>query len=138
MLTKSIAGGLAIAAFILAAAKSLQYAQTGELIDPETARRTMQVIIGLVLAFYGNYMPKRIWPSRSAACAITRSQTALRVGGWSMTLAGLTYAGLWAFAPLGFADIASMVVVLTACVVTLGYGGVMLLSCRNPRHRLST
>ena len=120
MLTKSIGGGLAIAAFILAAAKSLQYAQAGELIEPEMARRTMHVIIGLVLAFYGNYMPKRIGPSRSAACAITRSQMALRVGGWSMTLAGLTYAGLWAFAPLGFADIASMVVVLTACVVTLG------------------
>ena len=57
------------------------------------------------------------------AAAVARAQSALRVGGWSMTLAGLAYAGLWAFAPLGVANIASMVVVAAAMLITMGFGG---------------
>jgi hypothetical protein len=47
-----------------------------------------------------------------------------------MTLAGLAYAGLWAFAPLAFADVASTVVVASAMVITMGYGGWIMLACR--------
>jgi len=46
-----------------------------------------------------------------------------------MTLAGLAYAGLWAFA-LAFADVASTVVVASAMVITMGYGGWIMLACR--------
>ena len=48
-----------------------------------------------------------------------------------MTLAGLAYAGLWAFAPLAFADVASMIVVASAMVITAGYAGRTLLACRS-------
>jgi hypothetical protein len=51
-----------------------------------------------------------------------------------MTLAGLAYAGLWAFAPLAFADVASMVIVPSAMVITLGYGGWTLLACRSNKR----
>jgi hypothetical protein len=50
-----------------------------------------------------------------------------------MTL-GLAYAGLWAFAPLPLANVASMVVVASAMLITMGYGGWTLLACRSNRN----
>jgi hypothetical protein len=129
MTLKRTAFALALAALILGMATGLRYAQSLDLIGPDAARRIMQVAIGLMLAAYANLMPKDVGPWRSAAAA-ARTQSALRVGGWSMTLAGLVYAGLWAFAPLAFADVASIVVVALAMVITMGYAGRMLLACR--------
>jgi hypothetical protein len=63
--------------------------------------------------------------------AVARAQSALRIGGWSMTLAGLAHAGLWAFAPLAFADVAAIVVVATAMLITMGCSGWILLACRS-------
>jgi len=130
MMLKSIVGALAVAAFILALAAGLRLAQGLEMLDADAARRTMQVTVGLILAAYANFMPKEIgrWPASARAAA--RSQSALRVGGWSMTLAGLAHAGIWAFAPIPFANVAAMLVVATATLVTMGYGGWRLLSCR--------
>ena len=48
-----------------------------------------------------------------------------------MTLAGLAYAGLWAFTPLAFANVASIVVVALAMLITIGYGVRTLLTCRS-------
>lgn len=93
----------------------------------------MQVFVGLMLAAYSNLMPKDVGRWRATAQAAARVQSALRVGGWSMTLAGLTYAGLWAFAPLGVADVASTIVVATATLITMGYAGRALLACRSKR-----
>jgi hypothetical protein len=92
---------------------------------------------GLILAAYSNLMPKEVGRWRASAIAMARAQTALRVGGWSMTLAGLTYAGLWAFAPLAFANIASMAVVASAMLITISYGGWTLLACRS-KHRTAS
>jgi hypothetical protein len=129
MILKRTSFALALAAFILAAAAALRYAQGLEIIGADSARRTMQVMIGLILAAYANVMPKDIgrWASARAA---TRSESARRVGGWSLTLAGLGYAGLWAFTPIAFADVASMVVVAAATLVTVVYGAWTLLICR--------
>jgi hypothetical protein len=130
MTLKRTAFAVALAALILGMAAGLRYAQSLDLIGPDAARRIMQVTIGLMLAAYSNLMPKDVGPWRSSAAAVARTQSALRVGGWSMTLAGLAYAGLWAFAPLAFADVASTVVVASAMVITMGYGGWTLLACR--------
>ena len=130
MFTKTISSGLGIAAFILVAAVSLRYAQGAEIIDAETAKRAIQGIIGLVLAVYGNYMPKAFGGYRGSACAVSRTLSALRVGGWAMTLAGLTHAALWVFAPVAFAHVAAMAVVGTATLLTVGYGGWVVLGCR--------
>src|SRR5262245_42947040 len=134
MMMKRIFFALAVAAFMLMSAAVLKYAQAQEIIGADAARRSIQVMIGLVLMVYGNFMPKDIAATRTTACAASRSQSALRVGGWSMALAGLGYAGLWAFAPLAFANAASMVVVATAMLVTMGYGGWLVLSCRQTEN----
>jgi hypothetical protein len=133
MILKRTSIAVAVAVLFLASAAALKYAQSIDLIGPDTARRTTQVIVGLMLAAYANLMPKDVGRWRASALAAARAQSALRVGGWSMTLAGLAYAGLWAFAPLGFANVASTVVVASAMLITMSYGGWTLLACRSKR-----
>ena len=90
----------------------------------------MQVLFGFMLAAYANLMPKDIGPWRGSIRAEARYQSALRVGGWSMTLAGLAYAGLWTVAPIALANVASMLIVSVVMLVTMGYGGWKFVSCR--------
>ena len=122
---------IVVAVVFLGTAAAVTYAQSLGLIGSEAAKRIVQVMSGLILAAYGNLMPKDVGPWRASAMAIAKAQSALRVGGWSMTLAGLAYAGLWAFAPLPVAKIAGLVVVALAMVITTGYGGWRLLACRS-------
>ena len=131
MILKRISIALALAVFILASAAALRYAQGVESISPDAARRVMQVLIGLLLAAYANLMPKDIGPWRGSVRAAARSQSALRVGGWSMTLAGIGYAGIWAVAPISVADVASMLLVAIAMLVTVGYGVWTFVGCRS-------
>ena len=121
MIIKRFGFALGLAAVFLALAAGLRFAAAEGLVADDLARRLVQTVIGLGLAAFGNVMPKQIGGLRASAAAETRAQSALRVGGWAMTLAGLAHASLWAFAPLGFADTASMIVVGGALVVTAGY-----------------
>src|SRR5688572_12657132 len=131
MILKRMSVAVAVAVLILGAAAGLSYAQRLDLIGPDAARRTMQVMMGLILAAYSNLMPKDVGRWRASVLAAARAQSALRVGGWSMTLAGLAYAALWAFAPLGIADVPGMGVVAVAMLITMGYGGGTRLACRS-------
>ena len=137
MILKRTSFAVALAVLILGTAAALNYAQGLDLIGPDAAKRTMQVMIGLILAAYSNLMPKDVGRWRASAVAVARAQSARRVGGWSMTLAGLAYAGLWAFAPLAFADLAAMAVVASAMLITMGYGGWTLLACRSKQTTAS-
>ena len=57
-----------------------------------------------------------------------------RVGGWSMVLSGLVYAGVWVFAPIPVAVAVGCAAVIAGIVVTYGY--CLLLRAR-ARRRLS-
>jgi hypothetical protein len=130
MITSRLTFALVLAAAILAVAAGLRYGQTAGWLTADTARRAMQVLIGLCLASYANVIPKQLGRPSASARVAASTQAALRVGGWSMTLAGLAYAGLWAFAALTVADIASMVVIMAAMVITLGYAVRAWATCR--------
>lgn len=78
-------------------------------------------------------MPKDVGRWQASAPVMARTQSALRVGGWSLTLAGLAYAGLWAFAPLAIARIVGIVVIASAVLIAMGYGGWTMFACRS-RH----
>jgi len=130
MIINRLGFAIALAVFILAAAAGLKYAEGAGMVGEEGARRTMQVLIGLILAAYANLMPKQLGRPRRSAHAEARVQAALRAGGWSMTLAGLFYAGVWALAPLPFADIAGTAAVAAALAVTLGYALWSYSACR--------
>lgn len=121
MIVKRLGFALGLGALFLVVAAGLRFAASAALIDEDLAHRAVQVLIGLGLAAYANVMPKQLGGPRRSAEAETRAQAALRVGGWSMTLAGLGQAGLWAFAPLPFANTASMLLVGSAMILTLGY-----------------
>jgi hypothetical protein len=131
MILKRTSFAIALAVLLLGTAAALSYAQDLGLIGPDTAKRTIQVMIGLQLAAYANLMPKDVGRWRSSPLAMARAQSALRVGGWSITLAGLAHAGLWAFAPLAVANVAAMIAVASALLITIGYAGRMLLACRS-------
>jgi hypothetical protein len=130
MILKRTSVALALAALVLASAAALRYAEGLEMIGVDAARRTMQVMIGLILAAYANLMPKDVGPWRASASVAIRRQSARRVGGWTLTLAGLGYALFWAFTPIAFAAVAGPVVVATALLITVTYAGRTLTTCR--------
>lgn len=130
MIVKRFGAAIALAVSFLALAAALRYAGSQGFIGEDVATRAVQVVIGLGLAAYANVMPKNGGGLRKSIEAETRAQAAQRVGGWSITLAGLIHAGLWAFAPLSFANPASMVVVASAVVLTLGYAVWCFTACR--------
>lgn len=83
-------------------------------VDADTVTRLVLGATGLMVAWFGNRMPKTIAPS-------ARARQAQRVGGWSMALSGLVYAGLWAFAPLDVALIGGGGAIMLGIAVTIGY-----------------
>lgn len=102
--------GVGIVALALAAtqARKLGY------IDGDLATRLVMGAIGLMVVSFGNRMPKKFVPEAWA-------RRVSRVGGWSMVLSGLLYAGLWALAPFPVAVWGGSAAVLVGMAVTVGY-----------------
>lgn len=103
--------GLGIVLLALAAS----YARGQGYIDQETVERIVIGATGLMIAYFGNRIPKTVTPS---ACA----KQMQRVAGWSLFLSGLAYAALWAFAPIAVAVPAGIAVIAAGMLVTIGYG----------------
>jgi len=100
---------------ILALSLSADLARRLGYVDGDVSRRVVTSVIGLMVAWTGNRMPKAFVPS---ACA----RQFRRVGGWSMMLSGLVYAGLWAFAPIQVAFTWGCAAVIAGMAVTIAYG----------------
>jgi hypothetical protein len=114
-MNKELTAGLAWGAGMIALALGASFARRLGYIDGDTVTRLVIGIDGLWIAWYGNRMPKLVVPN---ACA----RQVRRVGGWSLALSGLIYAGLWAFAPIPIARIWGTGAVLAGLAITLGYG----------------
>ncbi|KQW86477.1 SdpI family protein [Brevundimonas sp. Root1279] len=114
---------LASAAAVLILALGASFARQQGWIDSDTTTRIVLCAIGLQVAWYGNRMPKQFAPSAAA-------QQVHRVGGWSMALSGLVYAGLWVFAPFDVALIGGCAAIILGMVVTIGY-------CLSARRRFN-
>jgi hypothetical protein len=113
-MNKDLTGSVAWGAGIIAVALVATLARQMNYIDGDTVTRIVLAVIGLMVAWYGNRMPKAFAPSATA-------RQVTRVGGWSMALSGLLYAGLWAFAPLSVALFVGCGAVLAGIIVTIGY-----------------
>lgn len=107
---QDLASGVAILVLALGAS----FARSRGWIDNDTTTRIVLAAIGLQIAWYGNRMPKRFVPSAAA-------RQVQRVGGWSLALSGLVYAGLWTFAPMNVALIGGCGAVIVGIAVTIGY-----------------
>lgn len=130
MIAKRLGFALALAAGFLAVSAGLRYLAVAGVIEATTATRAIQVLIGLGLAAYANFLPKQLGRAAGSVEAQARAQTAVRVGGWSMALGGLAYAALWAFAPLEVADVVSIPVVAVATLTTLVFAFMAVVACR--------
>ncbi|WP_205598318.1 ammonium transporter [Caulobacter sp. 17J65-9] len=111
---KDLTGAFAWGGGILVVALVASYARHHGYVDSDTVTRLVVGLNGLMIAWFGNRIPKTVVPS---ACA----RQAQRVAGWSMVLSGLAYAGLWAFAPMQVAITAGCGAVIAGIAVTIGY-----------------
>jgi polyferredoxin len=100
--------GIVVVALVASAARKMGY------VDSETVTRIVIGLTGLMIASFGNRMPKTFVPSPFA-------RQARRVAAWSLVLSGLVYAALWAFAPIPVAVVGGCAAVLLGMAVTIGY-----------------
>ena len=123
-MNKDVIGSLAWGVGIVVLALGATFARQQGYIDGDMVNRIVMGATGLMVAWFGNRMPKAVVPS-------AWGRQANRVGGWSMALSGLVYAGLWAFAPTDLAIIGGSGAIIAGIVVTLVY-------CLSLRSRAKT
>lgn len=119
MISKPILNGLAWAGVLIVSALILKFAEGQHTIGQDAAERGFQIMIGLTLAIYANFMTKKPTthsPDESGA----RKQAALRLGAWLFCISGLIYAAASAFAPHPLDEYLAMGAVGTALVVSAG------------------
>lgn len=113
-MNKELASDFAWGIGIVVLALASTYARKLGYIEAETVTRIVMCATGLMVAWFGNRMPKRFVPDAWA-------RQATRIGGWSMALSGLIYATLWVFAPTQLAVVAGSAAVMLGILVTIGY-----------------
>lgn len=100
--------GIVVLALIATTARKHGY------VDHDTVTRLVMGATGLMVAWFGNRMPKAFVP-------VTWARQVRRVGGWSLCLSGLVHAALFAFAPIAVALAAGSAAIILGIAVTLGY-----------------
>jgi hypothetical protein len=113
-MNKELTGSLAWGVGILLLALAATFARKQGYVDGETVTRVVVGANGLMIAWFGNSMPKAFVP-------VAWARQARRVAGWSLVLSGLVYAGLFAFAPIRWAAPGGAAAVLAGIAVTVGY-----------------
>ena len=109
------------AALMMGIPLALTLARSYGLVDgSDVARRSTGVLIGLFLVMIGNNMPKNL-PPLSSGCDAARQQAFHRRAGWTWVLCGLASAIGWLALPIDSAQIAAIVLMPTALVVTIGH-----------------
>jgi hypothetical protein len=115
MTTNRITSSLALAGLLIAVSVGLAYLRRLGVVGAEAPARGAMVLTGILLAVYGNLIPKSV--SRLSA----KGESLERVTGWATVLSGVGYAAIWAFAPIEIAAVASMIAVLIGFVSVVGY-----------------
>ncbi len=114
-MNKDLINSLAWGGGIVALALACSLARSLGHLDQETTLRIVLGATGLMIASFGNRIPKTFAPSASA-------RKAQRVTAWSMVISGLVYAGAFVLAPT---MMAAMVIgcgaIVLGMAVSLGY-----------------
>ncbi len=111
---KELLVALAWGCVILPVAFAAKYAHARGYIDADTMLRIVIALNGLLVAFYGNRIPKAFVPNANA-------RKAKRFAGWALVLSGLTYTGLWIFAPIPLAQAVGTGAIAGAIILTFLY-----------------
>jgi hypothetical protein len=115
MTTSRITSSLALAGLLIAVSIGLVYVRKLGMVGAETPARGAMILTGILLAVYGNVIPKTV--SRLSA----RGESLQRITGWATVVSGIGYAAVWAFAPIEIAAVASMGVVVIGLVCVVSY-----------------
>jgi hypothetical protein len=115
MMTNRLTSSLALAGLLIAVSVGLAFLERHGVVGAEEATRGAMILTGILLAVYGNVIPKSL--SRLSA----KGESLQRVTGWATVVSGLGYAVIWAFAPIGIAAVASMAAVLIGFACVVGY-----------------
>jgi hypothetical protein len=110
---KDILIGLAWAGAIVLTALAATTARKLGYIDGDAVVRVV-AMNGLMVAWYGNLMPKKIVPSAHA-------RSVNRFAGWTLVLSGLAYAGFWAVAPIPVATLFGTGSLAAGVLLTIAY-----------------
>lgn len=113
-MNREVIGSLAWGGGIVIVALLATFARKQGYVDAETVTRLVIGLNGLMIAWFGNRLPKTLVSNGAL-------RKARLVSGTSLLLSGLAYAGLWAFAPIRVAIIGGCAAVALGIVVTLGY-----------------
>jgi hypothetical protein len=116
---------LVTAVAFIGLAVALKFAEKGGLISHETSVRAFQVVSGLTLAVYANFIPKKLGVFRNAVAA-ELSQSVLRTGGMAFMLGGLGYALTSALPVPGLLPV---IILGTATAYVLGYAVWAIATC---------
>lgn len=111
---KTIGESLALAALMIATSLGVVVAQKTGVLSVDMGTRVGMVIYTLIVAYYGNLIPKAIVRS-------DRARAARRFAGWAFASTGFVSAALWILAPIDVATAASIALIGTAVVAVLGY-----------------
>ena len=114
-LQRELRVGVPIALLTLAICGATFIAKRLGWVDGDAGIRLAMALSGLTIVYFGNRIPKEA-PTRSP-----RAQTVRRYSGKVMVLAGLVNAGIWVFAPMEVAPLASMVPLILAVVAIIAY-----------------
>ena len=105
--------GLVATAMIAVSIAAAWGVMTGAL-GPDTPVRVMMVFNALILAYYGNAIPKAVLRTPVA-------RSGRRFAGRAFVLGGLISAALWAFAPLDIATPIALAVTAGSAILAIGY-----------------
>ncbi len=111
---KTIGESLALAALIVATSIGIIVAQKTGVVSVDMGTRVGMLLNTLVVAYFGNLIPKAIVHSE-------RARAARRFAGWAFASTGLVSAVLWIFAPIDVATPVSIALIGTAVVAVFGY-----------------
>jgi len=117
MIHRNLAVALVSAGTYIGGALALKAAEKAGLMPHDTAIRAFEVLSGLALAVYANFLPKSIGRFRDPASAMCM-QSVLRVSGWAYMLGGLAFA---VTSLLPVPDAVPAILLGTATAYVLGY-----------------
>lgn len=114
-MNRDVIGDIGFALGIVVLALAASAARRAGYINQETVTRLVIGATGLMIAYFGNRMPKAFVPNAQA-------RRIKRVAGWSLVVSGLIYTALFAFAPLPIACWGGSAAVLAGIAITILYG----------------
>lgn len=114
----SIWRALLVAGLLMGSTLAISLLSPGYL-SPEFARRLTGVLMGAVVIYYANAVPKALVPLMKMRGDPVAEQALRRFAGWSLTLGGVGYAVAWAIAPIAHASTLSITLLATALLLAI-------------------